>query len=253
MKITTWNVNGFRAALKKGLADWVKQDDPDVLCLQEVKARPEQIPDTERLIDGYDLFWNPAERAGYSGVATYTRRAPLEWGFGLGDDRFDNEGRVIWMRFEEFRLFNIYFPNGQRGKERVDYKLDFYSRLLDLCDQYHADGETVIITGDFNTSHNDIDLANPRQNSTVSGYLPEERAWIDKYLEHNFRDVYRDLYPDRVQYTWWTYRFGARGRNIGWRLDYYLVSSPFAQRVKDVQIWDQIEGSDHCPVSLIID
>ena len=253
MKITTWNVNGYRAVLKKGLRDWTKQDDADVFCFQEVKARAEQIPDEERILAGYDLFWNPAEKAGYSGVAAYTRVKPLEWGLGLDDERFDNEGRVIWLKFEDFRLFNIYFPNGQRGKQRVDYKLDFYSRLLDICDKLHADGEKIVITGDFNTSHREIDLANPRQNSTVSGFLPEERVWIDKYLEHGFKDVYRDLYPDKVQYTWWTYRFGARSRNIGWRLDYYLVSDSFASRVKDVQVWDQVEGSDHCPVSLIID
>jgi exodeoxyribonuclease-3 len=253
MKITTWNVNGYRAVLKKGLRDWTQQDDADVFCFQEVKARAEQIPDEERLLAGYDLFWNPAEKAGYSGVATYTRVKPLEWGLGLDDERFDNEGRVIWLKFDDFRLFNIYFPNGQRGKERVDYKLNFYSRLLDICDKLHAEGEKVVITGDFNTSHREIDLANPRQNSTVSGFLPEERVWIDKYLEHGFKDVYRDLYPDKVQYTWWTYRFGARSRNIGWRLDYYLVSESFASRVKDVQVWDQVEGSDHCPVSLIID
>ncbi len=253
MKITTWNVNGFRAVVTKGFHEWVGQSEPDVLCLQEIKAKPEQVAEDLRLIPGYQEYWNPAERPGYSGVASYTRVQPVQVGYGLDDTRFDDEGRVIWMKFENFRLFNIYFPNGQRGKERVDYKLDFYARLLDICENLHAAGEAVIITGDFNTAHNEIDLANPKENSTVSGFLPEERAWIDVFLNHGFRDVYRDLYPDRVEYTWWTYRFRARERNIGWRLDYYLVSDHFADHVKDVVISNDISGSDHCPVSLLIE
>jgi exodeoxyribonuclease-3 len=253
MKITTWNVNGFRAVLTKGFHDWALNDGADVICLQEIKAKPEQVAEELRTIPGYQAYWNPAERPGYSGTASYTRIKPLEVGMGLSDERFDGEGRVVWMHFEDFWLYNIYFPNGQRGKERVDYKLDFYARLLEICEEIHARGEGVIITGDFNTAHNEIDLANPKENSVVSGFLPEERAWIDKFLEHGFNDVYRDLYPDRVQYSWWTYRFRARERNIGWRLDYFLVSDCLRERAKDVIIWDKVNGSDHCPVSLLIE
>lgn len=253
MKITTWNVNGFRAVIKKGFPEWLKINAPDVLCLQEVKANPSQISEENRIFDGYSEYWNSAQRAGYSGVATYAKEIPIEWGCGLDDQRFDDEGRVIWMKYPDFILYNVYFPNGQRGKERVDYKLDFYARLLELCQQQLADGESIIITGDFNTAHKEIDLANPKQNSTTSGFLPEERIWIDTYLTHGFKDVYRDLYPEKVQYTWWTYRFGARARNIGWRLDYYLVSEGLALKVKDVLIHDDITGSDHCPVSLILE
>lgn len=253
MKITTWNVNGFRAVIKKGLTDWLSGSKPDILCLQEVKANPGQIADEDRIFNGYSEYWNSAARAGYSGVATYTKATPIEWGYGLDDSRFDDEGRVIWMKYPDFTLYNVYFPNGQRSRERVDYKLDFYARLLELCQQQHAKGEAIIITGDFNTAHREIDLANPKQNSTTSGFLPEERIWIDTYLAHGFKDAYRDLYPDRIQYTWWTYRFGARARNIGWRLDYYLVSEGLASRVKDVQIHDNVTGSDHCPVSLILE
>lgn len=253
MKITTWNVNGLRAALGKGLTTWAQSQAPDVLCLQEIKARPEQLTEEQRQTPGYQVIWNPAERPGYSGVATWVRDEPLEVTLGLGESRFDVEGRVIRTRHPDFLLYNIYFPNGQRGQERVDFKLDFYARLLDICDDLHTRGEAVVITGDFNTAHREIDLKNPKENATTSGFLPEERAWIDKYLEHGFVDAYRHLYPERVQYTWWTYRFGARQRGIGWRLDYFLVSEALMHRVRDVIVHDDVLGSDHCPVTLWVE
>jgi exodeoxyribonuclease III len=160
------------------------------------------------------------------------------------------EGRVIQTSFDDFILFNIYFPNGQRGQERVDYKLRFYAKLLEICQFEHSKGKNILITGDFNTAHNEIDLANPKENKNTSGFLLEERVWIDKYLENNFTDAYRKLFPDKVQYTWWTYRFNARPRGIGWRLDYYLVSNQFMSQVNDVVVHDKIDGSDHCPVTI---
>jgi exodeoxyribonuclease-3 len=250
MKITTWNVNGIRAALGKNLKPWVLENAPDVLCLQEIKARPQQLTAEQQDFPGYDIVWNPAQRPGYSGVATFSRLAPAAVEIGLGEERFDIEGRAICTRQADFLLYNIYFPNGQRSQERVGYKLDFYARLLDICDRLLGSGENIIITGDFNTAHMPIDLANPKENETNSGFLPEERAWVDRYLEHGFVDVYRRLYPEQEQYTWWTYRMGARQRNIGWRIDYFLVSEGLAWRVRDVQIHDQVAGSDHCPVSL---
>jgi len=250
MEIATWNVNGYRAARRKGLADWVLERQPDVLCLQEIKARPEQIHDEERTFPGYLSLWNPAIRPGYSGVATFLRQEALEVGLGIGEERFDCEGRVIQTHHPGFILFNIYFPNGQRGLDRLGYKLEFYARLLELCDYLHAEGKQLILTGDFNTAHTEIDLANPKDNSTTSGFLPEERVWIDHFLGHGFVDAYRTLYPDRVEYTWWTYRFGARARNIGWRLDYFLVTGSLMDRVEDVQIHAGVDGSDHCPVTL---
>ncbi|MHB8818131.1 MAG: exodeoxyribonuclease III [Bellilinea sp.] len=252
LKITTWNVNGYRAVLKKGFDSWIRQDQSDVICLQEVKTRPDQVDEVFRSWDGYDAYWNPAERPGYSGVAVFTRTHPLEIGYGLDDARFDSEGRVIWLRFSDFTLYNIYFPNGQRGMDRVAYKLDFYSRLLEICSERHSRGERVILTGDFNTAHQEIDLANPKQNSHISGFLPEERAWVTRYLENGFIDAFRHLYPDKVQYTWWTYITNARARNVGWRLDYYLVSSAMMSGIKDVEIQDQVMGSDHCPVSIFL-
>jgi len=252
VKIITWNVNGLRAALKKDALSAVLSQTPDLLCLQEIKARPEQLTAEQREIPGFQIIWNSAERPGYSGVATLARGEPIEFELGMAAPHFDIEGRVIRTRHPDFLLYNIYFPNGQRGKERVDYKLDFYAHLLDACDALHAAGENIIITGDFNTAHMPIDLKNPKENEKTSGFLPEEREWVGKFLEHGFVDVYRKLYPDREQYTWWTYRFNARQRNIGWRLDYYLVSEKLVPRVKDVIIHEDVLGSDHCPVELVI-
>ena len=253
MKIVTWNVNGLRAVYRKNalapLLDWT----PDLLCLQEIKARPDQLTGEQRNIPGYQTIWNPAERPGYSGVATLTRQEPSEVTFGIDIPEFDVEGRVIRTRLPDFLLFNVYFPNGQRGQDRVDFKLRFYARLLEICDELHASGEKIIITGDFNTAHKPIDLKNPDSNQTTSGFLPEEREWVGKFLDQGFVDIYRSLYPEREQYTWWTYRFNARQRNVGWRLDYFLVSESLVSHVKDVVIHEDIMGSDHCPVELLFE
>ncbi len=253
MKIITWNVNGLRAALGKGALRWAWGQQPDVLCLQEIKVRPEQLKDEQLNFPGYDVIWNPAERLGYSGVATFLRNPCLEQRLGMDVPLFDVEGRIISTLHPGFRLFNVYFPSGQRGYDRVEYKLDFYAHLLDVCDTLHVGGENLILTGDFNTAHMPIDLKNPKQNQKTSGFLPEERAWIQKFLDHGFVDIYRRLYPDRVQYTWWTYRSGARERRVGWRLDYFLVSEALAPRVRDVVIHEEVPGSDHCPVELMVE
>ncbi len=255
MKLISWNVNGVRAWLDKGAVDWVWEQKPDVLLLQEIKARPEQLTSEQlgALRQGYRDYWHPASRPGYSGVATFSRREPEQVHLGLGGALYDDEGRVIASRHGDVLLFNIYFPNGQRDHGRLSYKLDFYADLLALCDQLQARGEKIILCGDFNTSHREIDLRNPRENANTSGFMPEERAWIDRYLEHGLVDIYRLRYPERVQYTWWTYRFNARQRNIGWRLDYFLISQDLVERVKEVSIHDDVQGSDHCPVSLEIE
>lgn len=252
MKIITWNVNGLRAALRKGALRWVWEQQPDVLCLQEIKVRPEQLQDGQAHFPGYEVIWNPAEKAGYSGVATFLRSPALELRLGMDAPLFDIEGRLISTLHPEFRLFNTYFPSGQRGMERVQYKLDFYAHLLAVCDQLHARGENLILTGDFNTAHMPIDLKNARQNVRTSGFLPEERAWVQRFLDHGFIDVYRHLYPDRIQYTWWTYRLTARERGVGWRLDYFLVSKALLPLIRDVIIHEEIPGSDHCPVELLL-
>jgi exodeoxyribonuclease-3 len=254
VKITTWNVNGLRAALAKNAWQSLLDIAPDIICLQEIKARPEQLAEEHQgLFTGYQACWNPAERPGYSGVVTFSRQEPLETQLGMHHPGFDSEGRLVLIRYPGFSLFNIYFPNGQRDHGRLTYKLDFYQHLLELCDRMHAAGERLVICGDFNTAHREIDLRNPKQNENTSGFLPEERLWIDKYLAHGFVDAYRVLYPERVEYTWWTYRMGARPRNIGWRLDYFLVSEALMPFVQDVLIHGEVLGSDHCPVSLKID
>lgn len=254
MKIITWNVNGLRAVLRKGAMQWVIDQEPDFICLQEIKARPDQLTeDDHRLFDGYKPFYNPAERPGYSGVVTFSRHELDEVQLGFGQPHFDQEGRLIRTKLGDINLFNIYFPNGQRGHERLGYKLDFYAKLLDFCIQLHASGEKLILGGDFNTAHQEIDLRNPKQNQNTSGFMPVERELVTKYLENGFVDVYRSLYPGRVQYTWWTYRMNARQRNIGWRLDYFLVSEGLVDQVQDVVINEEVFGSDHCPVMLYID
>ena len=252
-KITTWNVNGLRAVLNKGALAPVLDTQPDVLMLQEIKARPDQIlPALQPIWPGAAEQWHPAERPGYSGVATFLQSSPQEVSTGLGLPNFDCEGRAILARFPEFSLVNAYFPSGQRDAGRVNYKLEFYAALLEICDRLHAAGEQVIIGGDFNTAHREIDLFYPKQNQKTSGFLPEERAWVDRYLAHGFVDAFRALYPDRVHYTWWSSILNARSRGIGWRLDYFLVSESLLPRVADVVIHDQLYGSDHCPVSLIL-
>lgn len=218
MRITTWNINGLRAILNKGLLDNVTTLESDILCLQEIKAHPNQLS-SEALCKISEMFshciWYPAERPGYSGTSTWTRVYPHEVKLGLDNEEFDHEGRVIATRFPRFWLFNIYFPNGQRDLGRVPFKLRFYSELLSICDCIHRRGESIILCGDFNTAHRPIDLRHPAANSSATGFLPEERAWIDQYLSHGFVDVFRKLYPEKVEYTWWTYIGNARKNNTG--------------------------------------
>jgi len=252
MKITTWNVNGLRAAIGKNILEWIKSYQADVVCLQEIKAREDQIDIPAVAASGYQYIFNPAQRPGYSGTANLYLSQPINITKGMGNDLFDNEGRIIRFSYPDFELFNIYFPNGGRELERVPYKLDFYAYLLDMCDEMMKAGKQIILTGDFNTAHKEIDLKNPKENEKHTGFLPEERVWIDHYLEHGFIDVFRLLYPQEVKYTWWTYRFKAREKDIGWRLDYFLVTKGILDRTSDVITHGDVLGSDHCPVSLIL-
>jgi exodeoxyribonuclease-3 len=254
MRIISWNVNGFRAVLKKDFKEAIKDLAPDVLCLQEVKATEKQVSEEEINIDGYKFVWNSAEKLGYSGTATYIKNTipVIENVIGLGIPEFDIEGRVICSVFPSFDLYNIYFPNGQRGMDRVEFKINFYSALLEICKVKFKMGKNIVITGDFNTAHKEIDLANPKENEKYSGFLPEEREWITKFIDNGFTDVFRTNFPEKIQYTWWTYRFGARARGIGWRIDYYLVSNNLLKDVKSTEILDSVQGSDHCPILLEI-
>jgi exodeoxyribonuclease III len=261
MHITTWNINGLRAALGKGLPEWLENDPPQGLCLQEGRARPDQIEASalQRLQQIYPhSTWNPAQRPGYSGVATFAQLPPKAVRLELGRPDFDAEGRLAAWHIplgdgEKFWLYNVYFPNGGRDLQRVPFKLEFYARLLEVCAAQMAAGEGVAICGDFNTAHREIDLKNARSNRKHTGFLPEECAWIDRYLEAGFTDIYRRLYPQRVQYTWWAQFANARKNNVGWRLDFFLISPGLVARTRDAIIHDEVPGSDHCPVSWVVE
>ena len=252
MKIISWNVNGIRAADKKGLFDWFKKESPDILCLQEIKALAEQIPPHLRNTPGYHIFFNSAERKGYSGVATFTKEKPLSVKTGFGIEKFDNEGRIIITEFPEFVLFNIYFPNGKMNHQRLDYKLDFYDTFLSYADNLKAEGKNIVVCGDFNTAHKEIDLAHPKQNENISGFLPVERAWMDTFVDHGYIDTFRHFNKEPHQYSWWSMRTAARDRNVGWRLDYFFVNKEFMPNIKKAFIAQDVMGSDHCPVGIEI-
>ena len=250
MKLISWNVNGVRAVVKKGFLDWLKQEQPDILCLQETKAHVDQLA-SEILTDhGYNTYWHSGNRRGYSGVATFCKEEPLYVQEGLGIERYDAEGRVLLTEHENFLLYNIYFPNGQKDDERLQYKLDFYDDLLPIINEQVESGNNVVVTGDWNTAHRPIDLARPKQNVNTSGFMPIEREKLDMYVENGWIDTFRLFHPEGDRYSWWTYRFGARERNVGWRIDYFFVNEGFVDNVEDADIYDEVMGSDHCPVSL---
>ena len=252
MKLYSWNVNGIRAAERKGFLDWLDQFQPDVLCLQETKARVDQLGSSLIKDHGYHTYWHSAQKAGYSGVATFCKEEPYFIQEGLGIDRFDSEGRVLITEHENFLLYNIYFPNGQKDDTRLNYKLDFYDELLPIVNDQVENGNNVIITGDWNTAHHPIDLARPKENEKTSGFMPIERERIDTYVSHGWVDTFRHFHSGSDRYSWWTYRFGARERNIGWRIDYFFVNETLVQQLDDADIHPDIMGSDHCPVSLTL-
>ena len=255
MSITlySWNVNGLRAAQRHGFEGWLAQTQPDVLGLQEIKAKPEQLSDSLREPDDYQTFWSSAIRKGYSGVALYSRLKPLSVEYGLGDDDFDCEGRTIIAVFDRFVFITSYVPNGSRDHSRVPFKMAYKAKLLETCNRLRDEGHAVVLCGDINTSHREVDLARPKQNANHTGFLPEERAWIDEFLSHGYIDTFRALHPEEQVYSWWAYWGGARERNVGWRLDYFFVSSDLETRIKSAEIHTEILGSDHCPIAIKLD
>ncbi len=252
MRIYSWNVNGIRAVFKKDFLDWVHSEEPDILCLQETKIQEDQLTDDMINIDGYYSYFSFAEKKGYSGVAVYTKEKPLSVEHGIGIQEFDSEGRILILEYPKFVLLNIYFPNGQRDDIRLNYKLDFSDAMLEHCNKLREKGKNIIMCGDYNTAHREIDLKNPKENEDRSGFLPIEREWIDKLISNGYIDTFRYFYPDRVKYSWWTYRFKARERGVGWRIDYHFVSDDLIKDVKDADIMDEVMGSDHCPVVLVL-
>lgn len=251
MKLLSWNVNGIRACVRNGFLDVLKKTKPDILCLQEIKIDHASRLKAEFDFKGYEEYWNPAERPGYSGTAILTKIKPLSVKDGIGKAEFDTEGRVQTLELPKFYLVNTYFPNSQPTLARLDYKTRFNKAMLDYLKKLEKK-KPVIICGDFNVAREEIDLARPKENHETAGFTDQERLWGRKYLEAGLVDTFRELHGDKVQYSWWTYRFGARARNVGWRIDYFLVSAKIRKLVTQAFILDTITGSDHCPVGIEI-
>jgi exodeoxyribonuclease-3 len=256
LKLISWNVNGLRAAMKKDFLGSFQKLDADVVAVQETKLQQVQMDEDMSVIPFYESYWSHSEgKKGYSGVGTYSRVAPSAVRYGIGEKRFDSEGRIIEMDFGSFLFFNVYFPNGQMSEERLQYKLDFYEKFFEYADACRQRGKSLIICGDYNTAHNEIDLANPKANANTSGFLRIERDWLDRIVARGYVDTFRHFHPDTVKYSWWTYRFKARERNIGWRIDYFFVTRELIQkgRVKQAFIDNDVHGSDHCPIGLVVE
>ncbi len=252
IRILSWNVNGLRAVLKKNFLTWFQKESPDILCLQETKALPAQLPPDVAHFPGYDFQLNAAERPGYSGTATFSKEKPLSVKRGFGVGRFDSEGRVLETEYPEFTLLNIYFPNGKSGDERLKYKMDFYEEALRYFLKLRKKGKKLVICGDVNTAHKPIDLARPKPNEKISGFLPVEREWMDKFVAKGFVDTFRVFNQQPDQYTWWDVISKARERNVGWRIDYHFISEDLKPCLDDAFIMPEVMGSDHCPVGITL-
>ena len=251
MKLITWNVNGIRAAQRNGFVKWFEDQAADIVCVQEIKATPDQLDGLLKHPMNYHSYWHSAQKPGYSGVALFSKTEPLSVKTeGLGNPKFDQEGRVIIAEYSSFHLVNAYFPNSQRDHARLNYKIDFCATMQSLLDSLNKSGKAVILCGDFNIAHKPIDLRNPKANEDCAGYLPEERAWMDQLTERGYLDTFRHFTPDPYHYTWWSYRPGVRAKNIGWRLDYFVINKESADLLKSVQHQPEVKGSDHCPVLL---
>ncbi len=252
MEIFSWNVNGLRAVKKKGFHDFIYEYQPDILCLQETKAHVDQLDDDLINIDGYKSFFDsPKFKKGYSGVAIYTKDSPLKVENKLGyDDDLDEEGRTLIVEYTDFILLNFYFPNGQMNDERLKYKLRFHDAVYNKLVKLKRKKKNLIICGDYNIAHNEIDLKHPKPNENTSGFLRVERDWLDKFQKKGFVDTFRYFYPEEIKYSWWTYMRNARANNAGWRIDYFWVTN--INKIKDSRIHNEIYGSDHCPVSIVL-
>jgi exodeoxyribonuclease-3 len=252
MKIQCWNVNGIRAAGRTGFVQWVEDGNSDIICVQETKANPEQLDESLLHPAGYHSYWHSAQKPGYSGVAIYSKTEPLSVQMGIGIPEVDHEGRVLITEYKTFVLVNCYFPNSQREGARLGYKLMFCEKILRHCQMLRTAGKQVIICGDFNIAHTEIDLKNPKTNVKNAGFLPEERAWLDQFVDQGYVDGFRSFTKDPGHYTWWSYRPGVRDKNIGWRIDYFFVNQELQDRLAQVRHHPEIRGSDHCPISLIL-
>jgi exodeoxyribonuclease-3 len=246
MRFISWNVNGLRACVGKGFEESFSKLDADFFCLQETKMQADQL---DLQFPGYESFWNFADKKGYSGTAIYTRQKPIQVTYGIGIDEHDHEGRVITMEMEDFYLITCYTPNSQDGLRRLDYRMKWEDDFMEYLKRLDA-VKPIILCGDLNVAHEEIDLKNPKTNRKNAGFTDEERAKMTRLLSNGFIDSFRQLYPEQVTYSWWSYRFRAREKNAGWRIDYFIVSERLLQRIKDAKIHTEILGSDHCPVEL---
>ncbi|MDD4749053.1 MAG: exodeoxyribonuclease III [Methanosarcinaceae archaeon] len=249
-KILSWNVNGIRAVIKKGFLELLLDQKFDIICVQETKVSPEKLPKEIKNFPGYHKYFVSAERKGYSGVALFSKEKPLNLEAGLKIEEFDREGRILRADYKNFTLLNVYFPNGKASQERLSYKLNFYEAFFEYANRLKVKGKKLVICGDVNTAHREIDLARPKANEKISGFLPEERAWLDKFLAAGYIDTFRMFNKAGKNYTWWSMRSRARERNVGWRLDYFFVSKELQENVHSASILSEIWGSDHCPVEL---
>ena len=254
IRALSWNVNGLRAIVRHGdFLPFLETESPDILCLQEIKSLVEQLPPELRHVDGYHAYFNPAERKGYSGTAIYTKEEPVDVIYGLGIPEFDVEGRVLIAEYPSFTLMSIYYPNGKMNAERLAYKMRFYDAFLQVADGFVQAGQNLVICGDVNTAHTEGDIARPKENAKISGFLPEERAWMDEFLGHGYVDTFR-MFDDRpAQYSYWDLKSRARERDVGWRIDYFFVNDGFKANVTNAWISQGVMGSDHCPIGIELD
>lgn len=253
MKIISYNVNGIRSAMSKGFVEWLKEADPDIIGLQEVKAEESQIDSAIFRDLGYELYWYPAQKKGYSGVAIMTKVKPKSVLYGMGHSKYDDEGRMLQANFEGFSFVSSYFPSGTTGDERQSFKYDFMDDVFGYLQDLRKEYASLILSGDYNICHRAIDIHNPISNKNSSGFLPEERAWMDKFLNSGFVDSFRHFHEDPHHYTWWSYRFNCRAKNLGWRIDYHMVTNELQNKLKSSVILPHVIHSDHCPIQLEIE
>ncbi|MBK9285713.1 MAG: exodeoxyribonuclease III [Sphingobacteriaceae bacterium] len=252
MKIISYNVNGIRAAMSKGFLDWMKEENPDVVCVQEIKANPEQVGVFEFEEMGYNHYWFPAQKKGYSGVAIFSKTAPKKVIYGCGIKSYDDEGRILIADYNDFSVMSVYHPSGSSGDERQSFKMGWLTDFQLYINELKKTRPNLILSGDFNICHKPIDIHNPQSNAKTSGFLPEEREWMEGFIQSGFIDSFRHFNPAPHQYSWWSYRANSRAKNLGWRIDYNLVSKPMENRLKSASILNQAMHSDHCPVVLEI-
>lgn len=250
MRLLSWNVNGLRAIYKKNFLEWFDSEQADIYCIQETKSHLDQLP--KKLIErpDYKGYFAQAERKGYSGVALWSKIKPEKVSYELGLPRFNNEGRLIEAVYEDFTLFNVYFPNGKASRERLQFKMDYYETFLKRMSDLLREDKKIVICGDVNTAHQEIDLARPKENEKVSGFLPIEREWIDRLLDLGFIDTFRYFQKEPGHYSWWDYKTRARERNVGWRIDYFFISNNLKDNLKSAFIESEVMGSDHCPIGI---